>query len=128
MKGISITSAPSLRRSAESALAWWRARPTRIRIPAKLCFGGTGGRTRPDFIARKDKQKGSLMQSVTKLAALNERCSGFPDIAFCVSGSRYERMRWLGHQRCSQASTRHVQHTFQVVDHRRQADLGLRSF
>src|SRR5207244_11401793 len=60
---------------------------------------------------------------------------GLKRAMFGISGHRflrfwfwYERMRWLGHQRCSQASTRHVQHTFQVVDHLRQADLGLRSF
>src|SRR5947207_8272565 len=60
---------------------------------------------------------------------------GLKRAMFGISGHRflrfwfwYERMRWLGRQRCSQASTRHVQHTFQVVDHSRQADLGLRSF
>src|SRR5207253_10117920 len=93
MKGISITSAPSLRRPAESALAWWRARPTRIRIPAKLCFGSTGGRTRPDFIARKDKQKGSLMQTVTKhYAALirNEKMSSRERAHFFMAYTRGE--------------------------------------
>src|ERR1700752_4098870 len=34
MKGISRTSAPSFRNSAESAPAWWRARPTSTRIPS----------------------------------------------------------------------------------------------
>ena len=36
MKGISRTSAPSLRSSVESEPAWWRARPTRTRMPARL--------------------------------------------------------------------------------------------
>jgi hypothetical protein len=46
---------------------------------------------------------------------------------FSVFRFAWEQMRWLGHQRCSQAgSAQHVQHAFQVVDHRRQADLGLR--
>src|SRR5437016_12721439 len=59
---------------------------------------------------------------------------GLKRAMFGISGHRffcfwlwYERMRWLGHQRCSQASTRHVQHTFEVVDNRRQDDIRLRS-
>src|SRR5208337_5451928 len=38
MKGISITDAPRLRRLAERLPAWWRARPTRIRVPARGRF------------------------------------------------------------------------------------------
>jgi hypothetical protein len=38
------------------------------------------------------------------------------------------RMRWLGNQPSSQpSSAEHVPHAFQVVDHRRQADLALGS-
>src|SRR5207244_7005444 len=52
-----------------------------------------GGATCESASLKKPTGKGrqtcrpARSQSVTKLAALNERCSGFPDIAFCVSGS-----------------------------------------
>src|SRR5882724_5044066 len=35
MKGISTTLAPKLRSPADKLLAWCRARPTRIRVPAR---------------------------------------------------------------------------------------------
>src|SRR5208283_1007044 len=38
MKGISITVAPRLRRLADRLPAWCRARPTRIRVPARGRF------------------------------------------------------------------------------------------
>src|SRR5438132_3859346 len=40
-----------------------------------------------DDVTVEERRFSAALQSVTKLAALNERCSGFPDIAFCVSGS-----------------------------------------
>src|SRR5881409_2071919 len=73
-----------------------------------------------------------LAETLTPKAGRKPVCyetGGLKRAMFGISGHRflrfwfwYERMRWLGHQRCSQASTRHVQHTFQVVDHRRQAE------
>jgi len=67
MNGISITVAPKERNFWESALAWWRARPTSIRVlPSGLL----------DALARQILVRGDAISAVEKANEVKMRESG----------------------------------------------------
>src|SRR5437879_3327787 len=78
MKGISTTLAPKLRRPADKLFAWWRARPIRIRVPARgrtsLGVGMKGGLRSPSLRLLRHSESRSIDFFEYRIAAANLNC------------------------------------------------------
>ena len=85
------------------------------------------GLTREDNKYATEAAKAAQCESVTKGAKSRSDVRSSRNIALLLSGIR-GTMRGLRDQRRPKISSAHyIQHTFEVVDHRSKADLGLGS-
>src|SRR5712692_481884 len=92
MKGISTTLAPRLRRPADKLLAWWRARPTRIRVPARG-WTSLGVRMKRFSVLRSQFSVNALAQRRGMPRLFVPRQAPLPDTCSKVVAARRNRLR-----------------------------------